>query len=174
MSRIAAKIAPKKLLKKIEDAIRNHSLFENEEGSESCDFFYTNRHILLSLNQKLQKDLSKIQFDLENFYSAPFNPPGDSAAILGLHTSSSGLTFLGCEAGGDWEYPIYFIIYWDGEILRSYIPNKGNYYNKKTKMAFGNCEKSDFEQGYEYGSFDNKNDFNAMLADIQERIVVKG
>lgn len=44
---------------------------------------------------------------------------------------------LYCNAAGDWESTIHFIIYWDGERLMAYIPCRGNVYNPIAKCAFG-------------------------------------
>lgn len=55
----------------------------------------------------------------------------------------NGFTFLGVTAGGDWEEPVFFIIYFDGKGLRGYIPENGNTYNKITKTAFGSEGESD-------------------------------
>jgi len=56
---------------------------------------------------KLKKDLGKVEWDWENFETA-----GCSWA-KGLGYQQVGeLCFLGCHAGGDWENPVYFIIYW--------------------------------------------------------------
>ena len=34
-------------------------------------------------------------------------------------------------------YPVYYIIYFDGEKLRAYIPTLGNMYNVKYNCAYG-------------------------------------
>ena len=76
---------------------------------------------------KLQKDLSKISFDFENYEIDP-----------NVHLTIFGVPYLRCFAGGDWEIPIRFFIYFDGKDLRGYIPTKGNTFNRKTKEALGN------------------------------------
>lgn len=128
---------------------------------------------LRHLNSKVSKDLSKIEFDSENIDTEYRGPSGnESIDFMGLHELDNGLVFLGIYSGGDWEYPIFFIIYWDGETFRGYIPTDGQYYNRKTKQAFGNDEESDAEQGYDCESSD-RHDFGKMLEDIKKRIVVK-
>jgi len=84
----------------------------------------------VNLTPQIEKDLEKVQFDWENR-----DPQG-------FHTLDNGLTFLGGSAGGDWEYPVSFIIYWDGKKLRAYIPTEGNYFNRTTKFAYGNALES--------------------------------
>jgi hypothetical protein len=63
-------------------------------------------------------------------------------SLLGFHTLPSGLTFFGYLAGGDWENPVFMIIYYDGKKLRGYTPSHGNAVNLDCKCAFGNdgCE----------------------------------
>jgi hypothetical protein len=40
-------------------------------------------------------------------------------------------------AGGDWEAPLLYVLYWDGRELRGYVPTKGNPFNTDTKTAYG-------------------------------------
>lgn len=82
----------------------------------------------------LEKDL-KVKFDLENY--------NNEDGILGYHTEENGLTYYGVSAGGDWEYPVFFMVYWDGKKIRAYIPTDGNPWNTKTKEAYGNDEEED-------------------------------
>jgi hypothetical protein len=85
----------------------------------------------------------KVSFDLENHgYDSDNNK--DESVLLGFHTLENGLTFLGMCACGDWESPVFFIIYWDGR-LRAYIPKEGNCWNITTKEAYGNDLEADFE-----------------------------
>jgi hypothetical protein len=96
---------------------------------------------LTKLTPLIQKDLSKVKFDTENVIYEEDNP--FRAEGLGFRTLLNNLTVLGVKAGGDWENPVYFIIYWDGDNLRGYIPKDGNPYNSDTKEAYGNNEESD-------------------------------
>lgn len=57
--------------------------------------------------------------------------------LIGLQTLPNGLTFYGYMAGGDWEYPVFLIIYFDGKKLRSYTPAYGNCVNLDCHTAFG-------------------------------------
>ena len=81
----------------------------------------------------LVDDISKIDYDTENL------------GAEGKVESINVLTYLKCYAGGDWEDPILFFIYWDGSKFRGYIPTYGNAYNRKYKRAFGNGEEQDVE-----------------------------
>ena len=75
---------------------------------------------------KFKKDISKVHFDFENVEG------------MGIHTLSNGLTYYAFTAGGDWEQPIYIILYWDGKSFRGYIPTEGNPWNTATNCAYGN------------------------------------
>jgi hypothetical protein len=95
--------------------------------------------------------------------------------------------FRGIWAGGDWECPVAFIIYWDGSKLRAYVPTDGNSWNTDTKRAYGNEEKDGEdlknmkkrwpEQYAEVEEADGGNapEFNweLIFADIQARIIKK-
>lgn len=97
---------------------------------------------------KVAKDISKVYFDSENNYvSNSITPVIDkNNPLLGIHTLDNGLTFLGCMAGGDWECPVFFIVYYDGKGFRGYVPSYGNVYNLDFKTAFGSeCECEDYE-----------------------------
>ena len=140
-------------------------------------------------NSKVSKDLEKIQFDFENIEIELNNDTGKT--LLGLHTLDNGFSFVGCYGGGDWEAPVYFIIYHDGKSFRAYIPNNGNVYNPYTKCAFGNEEHEDedmrwFREMFP-GKYDNAKffspewtdiedvnfDWNVLRQEIETRIIVK-
>jgi hypothetical protein len=100
-----------------------------EDASAGCRYgHYT------CLTPQVEKDLSKVQFDTENI------------EVSDCQTLSNGLSFVGISSGGDWEWPIFFIIYYDGKKLRGYIPRDGNLWNTKTKQAYGN-DDSDYMNG---------------------------
>lgn len=116
--------------------------------------------------------------------------------MIGFDTSNSGLPFLGFLAGGDWELPLFFIVYYDGKSLRGYIPEDGNTYNHKTNTAYGSemeyiiekeesnfdfTEVWDFEEAkIKYPKLkikyeDNKNlkfDWKAIERDVSNRIIL--
>ena len=105
-----------------------------QKARDSDDFGY---YQYPTLTTTITKDLAKVSFDCENVEDAEdkFTP------LTGIHTLDNGLTFLGVSAGGDWEYPVFFIIYWDGSKLRGYIPEDGNPYNSVAKCAYGNNDR---------------------------------
>ena len=79
---------------------------------------------------KARLDVSKIDFDFENFEI-------DDTIFV----TSQGVPYLQCLAGGDWEIPIRFFIYYDGKTMRGYVPTKGNPFNRKAKSAIGNTDE---------------------------------
>jgi hypothetical protein len=95
----------------------------------------------------IEKDLAKLDFDMENWAIGNAHPdytkyPSDYGGFngypCGYEVLPSGLPVLFVNAGGDWEFPICFCIYWDGSRMRAYIPKEGNVYNRKSKAAYGN------------------------------------
>lgn len=134
-------------------------------------------HELISL---LGNDI-KVSFDLENVADSPkdFGP----SSIIGFHTEASGLTYCGIAAGGDWEHPVFFIVYWDGKKLRGYVPTEGNPWNTDTKSAYGNDDEADAKNAhkrwpdlYDGSEIDTGDfEFNPELIrkDITERITPK-
>ena len=57
--------------------------------------------------------------------------------LMGFHTLPNGLTFYGFYMGGDWEHPIFMILYHDGKNIRLYTPTCGNTINLDCKCALG-------------------------------------
>lgn len=94
---------------------------------------------------KLGEDLSKVNFDFENCSCTTGEYPmyGD---LLG-YNKIGNFEFCGCAAGGDWEYPVFFLVYLDkdGKTLRGFVPKEGNAWNYDTKEALGNDEEVDAE-----------------------------
>jgi len=127
---------------------------------------------MISTDPTLSKDLSKVEFDFEN-WSIDAEQNFGPAEIVGYRTLLNGMPFLGVSAGGDWETPLVFIIYWDGKSLRAYIPTDGNPWNTDTKMAYGNDEDADDKNRSKRfpGNDDPDVDARKVLADIQARIV---
>ena len=86
--------------------------------------------------------LLNIEFDLENtywktdeggFHGFPYDE------LLGLQ-NISGQDFLGLQAGGDWEYPVYFVYYERDEKAYLYVPVRGNMYNHSANTAYSEEE----------------------------------
>lgn len=142
----------------------------------------------------INKDLQKVHFDFENwgFQDTNGESLGDFTPVL-----IGNLTCFNCYAGGDWEYPVSFVIYLDQDrkTFRAYIPKEGNAWNHDTKEAFGNgynydeidndviflkkwCKKNNIEIEIGDDYFESSDaeimvNHEKMLKDIQERIQVE-
>jgi len=171
MSRFWEPITVKELKKKVEGCVTN----------DGMDDYLDYRR----LTPTVEKDLDKIRFDTENIDIEGWGAYRKD--FLGYHTLPNKMPYLGVYSGGDWESPVYFIIYWDGKKLRGYIPEDGNLYNTDTKQAYGNDDEADLKNARKrwpndqklkdddidlQGYFDNY-DFKAMKKDIMERILQK-
>lgn len=115
---------------------------------------------------RVVKDISKIDFSMENLYvGAPREDTSWHATLrdfLGFRKIGD-LTILGCLAGGDWEEPVAFVVYHDGKDLRGYVPTEGNSFVLSRKAA------ADASANQEARAFD----VVAMLADVANRITLR-
>ena len=163
MSRKAKKISIDELKKVILEKVKK---YDPELEFDFEEEFYLEE--MLEAFPKVQKDISKIQFDLENYDIDPeglagFNKIGD-------------LSYLGVIAGGDWEMPIFFILYLDhNKQLRGYVPTDGNVFNKPMKSAYGNNDEEDEREVKKLGfeTYDDMDfDWNKIEEDIKNRIQI--
>ena len=136
-----------------------------------------------NLLKQIGNDL-KIEFDFENWDYDPgayddYNGLMGSKSIL---INNKEFNFIGFAAGGDWEFPVYFIVYHDGKKLRAYVPTNGNCFNPRTKRAWGNSYYDEFdlnnnkeetkeecEEDEAMGTGDAEADVVAILNDIKDR-----
>ena len=182
---VTERIGIEQLKQKFIDAVKAHPNFQDM----GRDVFHYAPWFIKSLTPQIEKDLAKVKFDTENVsmgndIQAPFQ-------VL-----PNGLAILTVQAGGDWEVPVFFIIYWDGLELRAYIPKNGNFWNRTSGVAYGNddissgdaesadsidCRKwygmpyQNDEMIHEPGITcvqDAISDLGLMLADVQKRIQV--
>ena len=142
------------------------------------------------LSDQIRDDLSTVSFNTENTeYSGHYRSFPNA---LGVQVTDNGMPYLALSSGGDWEYPVFYIIYWDGEQLRGYVPEEGNVYNKTANKAFGN-EDEDVERaevrrqlhersipippelasGHSNDLADLLPDHELLLADIKKNIVAQ-
>lgn len=116
----------------------------------------------------------KYEFDSENCDNV-----GD------VKVCSKGVPYIEVNAGGDWETPVRFFVYFDGRQFRGYVPLKGNAINRDTNRAFGNDDESDGkfimkelsiekDDEYPYSNHEVEIDSDACLEDFTSRIEVKG
>lgn len=140
MPRFAPIISMEEFKTKCDKTLQIHS----EDGFNPYD----------NLPNQVEKDISKVEFDFENwcignadpsYEKYPTDHEGYANYPVGYQTLPNGLPVLFVNAGGDWEYPICFCIYWDGKKLRGYVPTDGNVFNKKEKCAYGSEDDYDDE-----------------------------
>ena len=170
--RTAAKISPKEFEEKIKEIYERNKEDDRRFSLDSfvyrfCNNYRNNKPKELST---LLDDISKIDYDCENI------------GAIGKVETRKGITYLKCYAGGDWECPILFFIYWDGKRFRGYIPTYGNAFNRKLKRAFGNGDDEDVEflktQNLDCDDLysivrDIDYDVNACLKDFLTRVKLK-
>lgn len=199
MPRYFEEITWKELSKKIKDALGNRNNLIEKNTDPMLEDIGCEGYDWLELTPQIEKDLSKVEFDTENViyerdhfhcinptenftsrqYEYRFYPVINPLnQLLGFNTfkiDNKDFVFLGFMAGGDWEVPVHFIIYWDGKKLRGYIPTDGNPWNTDTKEAYGNDEESDKKnikkrkfEGDTYNII--RPDVDKIIADIKSRI----
>ena len=118
----------------------------------------------------VEKDLKKVGFDFENF-STPDDGAGYCDYPQGFQTLGTDLRVFFASAGGDWEFPVCYLMYWDGKAVRGYVPDKGNIWHRPSKSAFGNQRED--EEGYEEDDNKHQVDASAIVADVLARIQPK-
>lgn len=130
---------------------------------------------IYELPDAIQKDI-KIQFDYENydlgnaepsFKDYPTDHQGYNNYPVGYEVLPNGMPILFINAGGDWECPVCFCIYYDGKVLRAYVPTEGNVFNVKQKCAFGSEDEDEDEQEYPQG------DPEKIRLDVMNRIKIE-
>lgn len=176
----------------------------NELGYEIWDEDFDLKYLILYLINKdrtIEADLN-ISFNTWNLTYSDKVIFGEYKTnnLVGFHTLNNGFTFLGMQACGNWECPVFFIIYYDGKQLRAYIPSYGNTINLDFHSAFGSegeyikVDRHKLEKKYKcIGTYGNANDpwyarylrkygltwqsveinWNAIETDIERQIFVK-
>lgn len=110
--------------------------------------------ILLNRSDRIYQE-KDICVDHENIklnwseWDARWYGTNEPAKYLGVHTIN-GFTFCGVETGGDWEDPVFLILYWDGNDIHTYIPKRGNMVNMDAMTAFGS--EDDTMESSDWGS----------------------
>ena len=56
--------------------------------------------------------------------------------------TTKGIPYQLFNAHGDWEIPVYFMVYYDGKRIRVYVPTVGNTWRQDLKQALGNVYKA--------------------------------
>ena len=96
-----------------------------------------------SSTEGVSQGLRRVGFDFEN-YEYTSQDFGSYERLMGPRMFGR-LPGVGCYGGGDWEFPVFFVIYLDadGRTLRAYVPKDGNAWNYDTNQAFGNHDELD-------------------------------
>jgi len=205
MSRLSIPITQETLATHILNAFKENNKYDYQEWLDNQDIKFNDNPIKLinngygipwtNLTPHVTKDLEKVHFDTENVTTLKneWNSHSNQSMnkVLGFNTLDNNFTFLGVWAGGDWEIPVLFIIYWDSKKLRAYIPKDGNTWNTDSKEAYGNDEipddlnickrlphditdKYNKDDILEASAFvDYLTDGNKIIEDIKNRIKVK-
>ena len=147
---------------------------EDHDELHSIDEDFNEYHYK-HLTKQVSEDLEKVEFDAENVTTNADDSWGiwkrKNEALLGYQTLDNGMTFFGIASGGDWETPIFYIIYFDGKKLRGYIPTEGNTWNTFNHKAFGNQERDEDEKFLaDHPERQYCNRF-FLIKDIKERIL---
>ena len=111
----------------------------------TLDIFQKHTHWLYTreeLPKSVTDDLGKVKFDFENLKFDTSSGISPLKYPLGYREFDNGLVALLASAGGDWQLPVCFVIYYDGKKLRGYVPSKGNIWNHEKKRAYNNDEIS--------------------------------
>ena len=122
-----------------------------------------------NITETMKKDLSKIDFTLEN-YTAYFDLYGYKQYPFGYEELAKDFHIFWMSGGGDWEYPVCFIFYWDGTEIRAYVPTEGNVWNKSTNTAY-DSEEPEIE--YDEAKLDQECSKEKMVAEILLTITLK-
>jgi hypothetical protein len=164
-----ARLAPIITEAELKEKLSKYLYASEEDGMEEFPW---------SLSEKVMNDIKKVEFDFENycignahpsFEKYPTDHSGFASYISGFKTLASGIPVLLVNAGGDWEFPVCFALYWDGKQVRGYFPTKGNVFDAKARMAWGNDDDADLDDN----DLNNKIDNDAILADINSRIQIR-
>ena len=140
----------------------------------------------LCYNNKLNKKSKYASALYDDIWNGKYKFDSENVdARGGIKMSKKGFPYIQCAAGGDWECPVCFFVYFDGNKFRGYVPLKGNAINRNEKHAFsggGNEPDAKFVQkelGIDYDEADHMCgdiDYNvdACLEDFLSRVEVKG
>ena len=169
--RTAGKISPKEFENKLREIWDKYQ--DKYSGKFSISNFvyrYCRPYKNIPELSELHKDLKKVNFDFENCDSI-----GNEVKV------TNGISYVMADAGGDWECPVLFFMYWDGSKFRGYVPIYGNAVNRKNNSAFAqgdedreflktqNIPEDEIETAIGSISYDR----NACLKDFKSRVKLK-
>lgn len=144
-------------------------LFEEFDNDQNKDTEYVLTGYDLSY---LIENKWDVQFSFENTYMSNDPYKEYCKQYCGIFKIED-TPCLGFIAGGDWEQPIYGIIYSLNDKLYGYIPEQGNYFNTKHMSAFGNNPEDDETYPQYTNDYDQVNfDFSRILFDIKRKLCI--
>ena len=169
MRTFTAKLTKEQLAGAIAYAFLNSESWLGDVPPSECknaiDFLKKNELQTGQLTKQIEVDLKKVNFNEENLEWEEGEGYSGTGPITGFHTLPNGLTYLGISAGGDWEIPLFYILYFDGTKLRGYIPTDGNHWNTDTMTAYGSEDDAGVDDGDEASDTNVKNRFGVNTKD---------
>lgn len=115
--------------------------------------------------KKLAKDLKTVEAD------------GENCDMIGkIRTIKNGIPYAIVRKGGDWEIPVLFMVYYDGENIRAYFPKKGNSINLDKMRALDPLSGSENDDlKYVKKFYPNEKDIQKILDSIHydENLCIK-
>lgn len=127
---------------------------------------------ILRESEYANADLNQINVDMENMTCDSDSEYGKSVAgenLLNLQDNGK-FAFFGFQLGGDWEYPVYAMVYYDGERLRVYYPTCGNPINVKYRCAYGSEPNEEIDKT-DWDAPDFGFNWNLIAEDIEKTFV---
>ena len=111
---------------------------DDEEPATPENLYHRAVSLLLNCSNLFREEEWRdyVDVDHENWETEVWWDCPEAAQYLDIQTID-GITFCGVITGGDWEWPLYEILYWDGTRIRPYIPTRGNLVNPYVPCAFG-------------------------------------
>ena len=152
------------------DKIKQFSDIDPNDYKELIDA-YVDIRVSYDDTAPAHKDVQKINFDFENSSATDefYDKDIDKHSQL-----TDGTAIVWAFAGGDWEYPVHFVLYLDPKNkIRAYIPSDGNVYCHKCKCAYGTCECDDQQEKFNNDYYTDNLNFHAMMEDVNNRIETK-
>jgi len=155
-------------------------LTDEEFKSKIKTFFEDNYGEWTFTIRKQFREDGTVDFDFENYECEPETSgtyrDRPCNRMLGFQLlDGNNLQYWGCIGGGDWEWPVYFILYWDGRKVRGYVPLcSGNRFNRNTYKAYGNADNYKYDEDHNYiqleytdDAVDLKNQYPELFADTE-------
>ncbi len=130
-----------------------------------CDYLYDYDDIVDQIYVKLDVDTL-------SFYINPGEYDHDNGGSLLGFKRLNNMGFCGLLVGGDYEIPIFLILFFDEEgRLKVYIPEKGNLYNKFTMETYEIEDQLDSDMNFKWGEI--QKDIEGKVIKIEEHHMIE-